>query len=111
VPGADINPYLAIAATLASGLYGIENQLQIPVPPVSYAKNQKAEKSLSQHEGNRLSKTLQEATLIMMEKDSIARKVLGDRFVDHFGKSRLHEWRLWETSVTNWEIKRYFETV
>ncbi|CAG8490570.1 797_t:CDS:2, partial [Paraglomus occultum] len=111
VPGADINAYLAIAATLASGLYGIENQLQIPIPPVSYARSQMGDKPLRQNEGNRLAKTLQEATLTMMEKDSIARKVLGDRFVDHFGKSRLHEWRLWETSVTNWELKRYFETV
>src|SRR4051794_18105991 len=35
VPGADINPYFAIAATLACGLYGIKNKLSIPIPPES----------------------------------------------------------------------------
>ncbi|CAG8499323.1 5428_t:CDS:2 [Funneliformis caledonium] len=114
VPGADINPYFAIAATLACGLYGIENKLSVPIPPLSYINNKVG---ISQEEKtnllaqNQLSKSLKEATLVMMAKDSIARKVLGDKFVDHFGKSRLHEWKLWETCITNWETKRYFETV
>ena len=116
VSGADINPYFAISATLACGLYGIENKLPIPIPPLSYITNITREEKMklltqNQEQEKRLAKSLQEATLTMMAKDSIARKVLGDRFVDHFGKSRLHEWKLWETSVTNWEIKRYIETV
>ncbi|RIA97066.1 hypothetical protein C1645_796056 [Glomus cerebriforme] len=117
VTGADINSYFAISATLACGLYGIENKLPILMPPLSHITNKAVitpeEKMniLTQHQEKRLAKTLQEATLAMMAKDSIARKVLGDRFVDHFGKTRLHEWKLWETNVTNWEIKRYFEPV
>ncbi|PKY19332.1 glutamine synthetase/guanido kinase [Rhizophagus irregularis] len=116
VSGADINPYLAISATLACGLYGIENKLPILMPPLSHVNKEiftPEEKMnlLAQHQEKRLAKNLQEATHTMMAKDSIARKVLGDRFVDHFGKTRLHEWKLWETTVTNWEIKRYFETV
>ncbi|CAI2166810.1 8834_t:CDS:2 [Funneliformis geosporum] len=114
VPGADINPYFTIAATLACGLYGIENKLPVPIPPLSYINNKvgiSQEDKMNLFAQNQLSKSLKEATLVMMAKDSIARKVLGDKFIDHFGKSRLHEWKLWETTVTNWETKRYFETV
>ncbi|KAG0256105.1 hypothetical protein BGZ95_005584, partial [Linnemannia exigua] len=59
----------------------------------------------------RLPKSLKDSALTMMEKDSIARKVLGDQFVDHYGATRLNEYRIWETAVTSWEHKRYFELV
>ncbi|KAI8831370.1 hypothetical protein BC829DRAFT_449403 [Chytridium lagenaria] len=42
-------------------------------------------------------------------KDSFARKVLGDEFVEHYAGTRKHEWKVWETAVTNWELKRYLE--
>lgn len=54
--------------------------------------------------GERLARTLKEAAAKMMESGSVAREVLGDAFVDHFGKTRLHEWKLWENSVTDWEV-------
>ncbi|CAJ0837975.1 13906_t:CDS:2 [Entrophospora sp. SA101] len=115
VPGADINPYFAIAATLACGLYGIKNKLPIPIPPESdLSTTNKVDGKAVDGEilrSRKLARSLKEATDKMMEKNSIARKVLGDEFVDHFGKTRLHEWRLWENSVTNWETKRYFELV
>ena len=120
VSGADINPYFAIAATLACGLYGIKNKLPIPFPPESNLSTT-ANKTDDGRVGNdddgemlrsrRLARNLKEATDKMMEENSIARQVLGDKFVDHYGKTRLHEWKLWENSVTNWEIKRYFELV
>jgi glutamine synthetase len=83
-------------------MYGIENKLEIPNSPVTLkdAKDAKAIK---------LPKNLKDATQQMMAKDSYARKVLGDDFVDHFGATRMHEWRLYEQSVTDWEIARYLE--
>ena len=38
-----------------------------------------------------------------MQKGSLAREILGDEFVDHFGGTRLHEVDVWNSAVTNWE--------
>ncbi|KAF9094278.1 hypothetical protein BGX23_002292 [Mortierella sp. AD031] len=114
VGGADINPHLAIAACLAMGLYGIKNKLPMPAGPTTA----EAEVEMVHHKGGsvkvkaeRLPKSLKDSANAMMEKDSIARKVLGDQFVDHYGATRLNEYRIWETAVTSWETKRYFELV
>ncbi|KAF9926668.1 hypothetical protein FBU30_003781 [Linnemannia zychae] len=114
VGGADINPHLAIAACLAIGLYGIKNKLPMPVGPTTA----EAEVEITQNKdgkvkvkAERLPKSLKDSALAMMEKGSIARKVLGDQFVDHYGATRLNEYRIWETAVTSWEHKRYFELV
>ncbi|KAG0325220.1 hypothetical protein BGZ99_000935 [Dissophora globulifera] len=107
VGGADINPHLAIAACLAAGLYGIKNKLSMPVgPTTSETTSGKAE-----IKAERLPKSLKESALKMLEKDSIAREILGDVFVEHYAATRLNEYRLWETAVTTWETKRYFELV
>lgn len=52
-----------------------------------------------------LPRTLEEATLRMMRPDSIAREpgVFGNEFVEHFGGTRLHEVKVWNAAVTNWE--------
>lgn len=47
----------------------------------------------------------------MEAKDSVARKVLGDSFVNHFVSTRKHEWNLWQVAVTDYEMKRYMELV
>lgn len=57
----------------------------------------------------RLAKTLLEATEQMMRPDSLARKVMGNAFVDHFGATRLHEWDTFTQTVTSWELERYME--
>ncbi|KAG0050798.1 hypothetical protein BGZ83_004427 [Gryganskiella cystojenkinii] len=118
VGGADINPHLAIAACLAVGLYGIKNKLPMPVGPTTIEMEQEQQEAESGHsqrsmriKAERLPKSLKESALAMMAKDSVARKVLGDAFVDHYGATRLNEYRLWETAVTTWETKRYFELV
>lgn len=51
----------------------------------------------------RLSTSLEDATITMMKPNSVAREVLGNEFVDHFGGTREHEVRLWNEAVTNWE--------
>jgi glutamine synthetase len=103
VPGADVNPYLAIAAALASGLYGIEKNLELKDPPINgnAYENSKAVK---------LPRTLQEATQKLSESQ-IARTLFGEEFVDHFVNSRIWEWKQFQDSVTHWELKRYFEII
>ena len=98
VAGADANPYLVLAAILALGWRGIERKLEIKVPPLG--KGQDVGGAADQ--GVRLAKSLKEATATMMRKESVAREVFGDEFVEHFGGTREHEVRLWEEAVTDW---------
>lgn len=59
--------------------------------------------------GERLPKTLSDATAKFMAKSSLAREVFGDDFVDHFGGTRQHELRQFEEAITDWELERYLE--
>lgn len=106
VPGADSNPFLAIGATLACGLYGIENKLELDVKPMPTDIQEAGEHKI---DFEMLPKSLRAATETMMAKDSIARKVLGDEFVDFYGHTRLHEIKRYEMTVTQYEIERYME--
>ena len=101
-PGADVNPYLAMAAVIAAGLDGIEKGLKLG-EPIS-GTNGGAEHIA------RAPRTLIETTRIF-EKSAIARDWLGDAFVDHFAATRDWEWRQWLDGVTDWELKRYFEII
>jgi len=47
----------------------------------------------------------------MGAKDSVAREILGNEFVDHFVATRDWEWRQFQRAVTDWEFKRYFELI
>ena len=103
VSGSDINPYLSVAAALASGLYGIEHGLELTDDPVignAYAKE----------DAIRLPGSLREAAEVM-KSSTAAREVLGDAFVDHYTTSRIWEARQFEAAVTDWELQRYFELV
>jgi glutamine synthetase len=102
-PGADVNPYLAMAAVIAAGLYGVEQNLKLTAPPVT-GTNEGAENV------PRAPRTLIETTRIFRQSD-IARDFLGDVFVDHFAATRDWEWRQWLDGVTDWELKRYFEII
>ena len=100
--GADANPYLAMAASLAAGLYGIENELE---PPSPVAGNAYEDGSLA------LLPTNLAAATKLLNHSEMARKYLGDTFVNHFVMTREHEVRLYEKAVTDWELKRYFEII
>ena len=103
VPGADINPYLAMAASLASGLYGIKNKLELQIP--------ETKGSAYQQGGNhKLPSSLYEATQ-KMKNSAIARELFGEGFVDHFVRTREWEWKQFNDEVTDWELKRYFEII
>lgn len=103
VPGSDVNPYLAMAATLAAGLYGIENDLELTIAPTK--GNGYEEKS-----NGILPPNLKEATQLM-KSSSLAKTLFGEEFVDHFCRTREWEHRQFAASVTDWEIKRYFEII
>ncbi|KAJ9131639.1 Glutamine synthetase/guanido kinase [Pleurostoma richardsiae] len=107
VPGADANPYFVLAAVLGLGFRGIEKKMEIPCPPLGKGEDVGGEGDT----GMRLAKSLKEATERFMRHGSVAREVFGDEFVEHYGGTRQHECRLWEEAVTDWEVKRYIETV
>jgi glutamine synthetase len=102
-PGSDVNPYLAMAASLAAGLHGVEQKLKLTTPPAEGGKDGPAN-------APRAPRTLDETTR-RFRKSEIARDWLGAEFVDHFAATREWEWRQWLDGVTDWELKRYFEIV
>lgn len=106
VPGSDVNPYLAIAASVAAGLRGVKRGLELRDPPVTGSAYQAPEAT----EATRLPRTLEEATGRLSES-RLARELLGDGFVDHFVRTRLWEWKQFRDSVTGWELQRYFEII
>lgn len=103
IPGSDTNPYLAIAAALASGLYGIKNKLKLGVAPT--VGNGYEDKS----NGSLHTNLFDAATA--MQNSSIAKELFGAGFVEHFTQTRLWEHRQYAKSVSDWELKRYFEVI
>ncbi len=103
VIGSDVNPYLAMAAALAAGLYGIKNKLPLKQPAT--VGNGYHDFSNGTLPGN-----LHEATQ-QMKQSKIAREILGNEFVEHFTITREWEWRQHLKAVTDWEFKRYFEII
>lgn len=104
LPGADANPYLALAAALASGLYGIENEIE-PGPAIT---GNAYDATLPP--GRQLPRTLEEASQ-MFSDSAVARDWFGDSFVDHFAASRDWEVRQSRKYVSDWELARYFELI
>jgi glutamine synthetase len=103
VIGSDANPYLAMAAALASGLYGIKNKMQLKQPATT--GNGYRDFSNGILPGN-----LWEATQ-QMKSSSVAKEILGDKFVEHFTQTREWEWKQHLKAVTDWEYRRYFEII
>jgi glutamine synthetase len=103
VIGSDANPYLAMAAALACGLYGIEKNMKLAQP-------QTKGNGYRDYSNGTLPANLFEATQLMKQSD-VAKKILGDRFVEHFTQTREWEWRQSLKAVTDWEFKRYFEII
>ena len=100
-PGADMNAYIAMAASLAAGLHGIREGLEPPKPTEGNGYNAKAAP---------LPRSLAEATGAL-KQSKLARKLLGDGFVDHYVRTREWEVRQYQKAVTSWELARYFEII
>lgn len=103
VSGSDVNPYLALAAALGSGLYGIEHQLELPAGPVR-GSGYRDETAVQ------LPTNLHEAASRLASSQA-AREIFGESFVEHFAATRLWEWRQSQAAVTSWEMERYFEII
>jgi glutamine synthetase len=104
IAAADANPYLAMAVTLGSGLWGIENELELAPPVQGNAYDQK---QAAKHD---LPATLIEAAQ-RLKTSQAARARFGDAFVDHFAATREWEEREFRKHITDWELKRYFEII
>ena len=103
VVGSDSNPYLAMAACLAAGLYGVREGLMLTTPATK--GNGYADKRHGV-----LPRNLWEATQNMAHS-TLAKELFGEGFVDHFVRTREWEWRQFGAAVTDWEWKRYFEII
>jgi len=103
VVGSDVNPYLAMSASLAAGLYGIEKKLKLKIKPT--VGNGYEDKS-----NGVLPTNLWEATQ-NMKNSKIVNKIFGKEFIQHFSATREWEWRQHQIAVTDWEKKRYFEVI
>jgi glutamine synthetase len=98
-----MNAYLAIAAVVAAGLEGVEQGLALTSEPI-HGDNVGGESVV------RAPRTLIETTRIF-HASKLAREWFGSDFVDHFAATREWEWRQWLDTVTDWELKRYFEII
>ena len=104
IAAADINPYVALAAAIGSGLWGIEQRIEpdAPVAGNAYAAEVPADRALP--------RTLWEASQRLRGSDA-ARELFGDAFVDHYAATREWEEREARKAVTDWQLARYFEII
>jgi glutamine synthetase len=100
VPGADVNPYLAIAAMVAAAVDGIERELPLED---AYAGNAYGDESAPRVPG-----TLRDA-LELWESSEVARTAFGDDVVAHYANSARVEIAAFDAAVTDWELVRGFE--
>jgi glutamine synthetase len=101
IPGADVNPYLAFAATIAGGLHGIENKIE---PPDVFRGNAYEAKDVE-----RVPSSLHEA-IACFEGSEVARSAFGDFVFEHLLNTARQEQSIFDNNVvTDWELTRYFE--
>ncbi len=99
VPGGDVNPYLAVAAIIAGGLYGIENELELE--PMFTGNAYESDKP-------RVPSTLRDAAELF-DASTIARSAFGDAVVDHYLNNARVEQKAYDAAITDWERVRGFE--
>jgi glutamine synthetase len=102
IPGADCNPYLVYAAALASGLDGIEQQIE--PPPIFEGDVYQAQ------ELPRVPSTLREA-IELFANSEWTNRVLGEAVVEHYAHYFRTEQAAFDNAVTDWERRRYFERI
>jgi glutamine synthetase len=98
-PGGDVNPYLAVAAMIAAGLDGIDNELPLEA---AFAGNAYADT------GPKVPHTLRDA-LGLWEKSDLAAKSFGADVVAHYANYARVELAAFDSAVTDWELRRGFE--
>ena len=104
VAAADANPYVVLAAALASGLWGIENKAALSDPVVGNAYDQTFPAEM------RFPGTLWEAAQ-RLKASAMAKDWFGEAFVEHYAATREWEEREFRKHITDWELERYFEII
>jgi glutamine synthetase len=104
IAAADINPYIALAAAIGSGLWGIENRIE----PDAALEGNSYDREHPPH--RRLPATLYEAAERLLASKP-ARALFGDAFVEHYAATRQWEEREFRKAITDWELARYFEII
>jgi glutamine synthetase len=99
VPGGDVNPYLAVAAIIAGGLHGIENELELDAEFLGNAYVS---------DSPRVPSNLRDAAELFSQS-SLARLAFGDEVVDHYLNNARVELAAYDAAVTDWERVRNFE--
>ncbi|MET4427193.1 glutamine synthetase family protein [Mycolicibacterium sp. 624] len=98
-PGADVNPYLAVAAIIAGGLHGIENQLELEPEVTGNAY---------ETDVSRMPGSLREAVELWQTSDA-AVKAFGPEVVHHYANAAVKQVAAHESAVTDWDRARGFE--
>ena len=104
IAAADINPYVALAAAIGAGLWGIEHKTEPDAPiegnayAYAFAPTRQLPHTLSEAAG-------------WLARSTAARALFGSAFVEHFAKSREWEEREFRKAITDWELARYFEII
>ncbi|WNI14662.1 glutamine synthetase family protein [Actinacidiphila sp. ITFR-21] len=99
VPGGDVNPYLAVAAMVAAGLHGVEQELALPEPCAGNAYTADYE---------RVPGSLREAAALWSDS-ALALRVFGPEVVAHYANMARVEQQQFDTAITDWERFRSFE--
>ncbi|MGV8969969.1 MAG: glutamine synthetase family protein [Microbacteriaceae bacterium] len=99
VPGGDVNQYLAVAALIAGGLYGIENELELE--PIFEGNAYTSTKP-------RVPSSLRDA-ISLFESSVVAKEAFGQDVVDHYLNYARIEQRAYDAAITDWERVRGFE--
>jgi glutamine synthetase len=102
VPGSDVNPYIALAATIAGGLYGIDHGLELPAP---FEGNAYVAQDVE-----RLPFTLADA-IACFEGSEVALEAFGPDVHHHLLNTARQEWAKANLHVTDWELARNFERI
>ena len=99
VPGADVNPYLAFAALVGAGLYGIKNKLKLEEP---YSGN------IYEKKVREVPKTLNEA-IQLAKKSKLLPEIFHSEVLEHYIHAAEWEQKDYDISVNDWQLRRYFE--
>jgi glutamine synthetase len=104
IAAADINPYIAMAAAIGSGLWGVQHKIEPTEAVQGNAYDWKVPEQLQ------LPKTLFDAAQ-RLKASQVARELFGAAFVEHYAATREWEERASRKAVTDWQLKRYFEII
>ncbi len=102
IPGSDANSYFAFAGTIAGGLYGIEQQIE---PPPPFLGNGYEATDLP-----RIPWNIADA-IERWNSSEVAKQCFGDEVHHHLGNMATQEWIAFNNTVTDWELRRYFERI